>query len=328
MSVATENIYTLADLKNWPPEKADMPTGGTALAVIGHPIAHSLSPVMHNAALTELAKADPKFAKWRYFKFDIAPDNLKEALHLFYRNKFRGLNLTVPHKILAMQCIKVRPEQELLREMGAANTLEYTDKGWSGHNTDGRGLSEALLKEPLKENLKGANVILLGAGGAARAAATKILSAELKSLWIGNRTAANRNALLTRLKKSRSFVNDSDGRPCTHLEGFDPKNPPTTLPVGAIVINATSLGLKPDDESPLDLTQIPRPAKVFDMIYRPAQTKLLLQATSMKIPNANGLSMLVYQGVSSLEIWVQPFFASGDIINIMESAVQQALAAH
>ena len=171
--------------------------------VIGHPIAHSLSPVMHNAALAELAKTNSRFAKWRYYKFDIATEDLQAALDLFYQKKFHGLNLTVPHKILAMESIEIRPEQALLRDMGAANTLVHTDKGWSGHNTDGKGLSEALLKEPLKENLKGANVILLGAGGAARAAAVQCLSPELKSLWIGNRTAANRNALLARLKKSR-----------------------------------------------------------------------------------------------------------------------------
>ena len=326
MSVATEHIYTLTDLKDWPPKKADLPTDVISLGVIGHPIAHSLSPVMHNAAFAELAKANPKFAKWRYFKFDIAPDDLKEALDLFYQKKFRGLNLTVPHKILAMQCIKVRPGQTL-REMGAANTLKYTDEGWSGHNTDGKGLSEALLKEPLNEDLTGANVILLGAGGAARAAAVRCLSPKLKSLWIGNRTAANRNALLARLKKSPSFATDSDGQPYTHLEGFDPKNPPTALPIGAIVINATSLGLKPDDESPLDLTKIPKPAKVFDMIYRPAQTSLLRQAKNMGIMNTNGLSMLVYQGVASLEIWTEQS-VSGDIINTMEAAAQTALAAH
>src|SRR4051812_43803303 len=103
MSVATEQVYTLADLKNWPPESAQFPADGVALAVIGHPIAHSLSPAMHNAALAVLAKTNPEFNQWRYFKFEIAPENLRNALDLFHRKKFRGLNLTVPHKALAVQ---------------------------------------------------------------------------------------------------------------------------------------------------------------------------------------------------------------------------------
>src|SRR3954464_144860 len=105
MSVATEQVYTLADLINWPPESAQFPAHGVALAVIGHPVAHSLSPAMHNAALAALAETNPEFKRWHYFKFDIAPENLREALDLFYQKKFRGLNLTVPHKALVVQYI-------------------------------------------------------------------------------------------------------------------------------------------------------------------------------------------------------------------------------
>ena len=140
------------------------------------------------------------------------------------------------------------------------------------------------------------------------------------SIWIGNRTETNRDALIKELKQSTQFK-AHENFPIT---GFDPVNPLSTLPQRAIVINATSLGLKPTDESPLDLEKIPKPAAVFDMIYRPAQTRLLKQAAKMGIPNANGLSMLVYQGASSLEHWIEsplPF----DVLDLMHRTVRDAL---
>lgn len=294
MSVATEHTYTLTDLEHWPVGVDQCPVNGTALAVIGHPIGHSLSPVMHNAALIELAKARPEFAQWRYFKFDIAPEELVRAITLFHRHKFRGLNLTVPHKALVVPHLVAK--DSFVQDAGAANTLQFTEAGWRGFNTDGIGLSVA-LREDLGVNLTGTNVILLGAGGAARAAAIECLLRKCASLWIANRTSTTLNELITSLRKSAAFNEES------HLEGFDPKAPPTTLPSRAVVINATSLGLKADDDAPLDLAKIPTPAKVFDMIYRPPQTALLRQAALLTIPSANGLSMLIYQGAASLERW-------------------------
>ena len=309
MSSAPEPIHTLADLEAWS-------FSGEALAVVGHPIAHSLSPAMHNDALEELAKTNSKFQQWHYFKFDIAPDQLGYALKLFHEKKFRGLNLTVPHKLLVMEYLDLKAQEQFLREMGAANTLKYTPEGWQGYNTDGLGLSTA-LDEDLNLSLKGAEIILLGAGGAARAAAVECMSKGCASLWIGNRTEAPRQALLATLKKSYSLLGDKP----TRLMEFDPNGSLANLPANSIVINATSLGLKPDDPSPLDLAKIPRPAKVYDMIYRPPETALLRQAAQMNILRANGLSMLIHQGARSLELW------TGELapVSIMRAA---ALAAH
>ena len=312
MSVATEQVYTLADLKNWPPERAHFPANGVALAVIGHPIAHSLSPVMHNAALKALAKTNVKFSDWRYFKFDIAPEDLGESLALFHKNEFRGLNLTVPHKALAVR--HVDDINSFARDAGATNTLHHAGSWWKGYNTDGIGLSGALAQD-LNTKLKGEHVILLGAGGAARAAALECAQSGCTSLWIANRTSSTLNALLADLQKSSSF------NPATRLNGFDPQNPPTDLPENSVVINATSLGLKLDDAAPLDLAQIPRPAKVFEMIYRPATTALLRKASSLGIPNANGLSMLVHQGAASLSIWT----GETSPAKVMDDAVRNAL---
>jgi shikimate dehydrogenase len=317
MSLSTEHVYTLADLKNW---SQHFPADHTALAVIGHPIAHSLSPVMHNAALAALAKSRPEFAKWRYFKFDIAPEQLETAIDLFGENKFHGLNLTVPHKtiVMGLPAFKVAPQQQFLREMGAANTLKRKDHGWYGYNTDGFGLKNALAHD-LGIKLENQHVVLLGAGGAARAGAMMCVGIGA-SLWIGNRTKINRDTLIKELKKSMSYKAHEN----VSLAGFDLVNPPPALSAGAIVINATSLGLKPSDESPLDLEKIPRPAAVFDMIYRPAQTRLLKQAAEMGIPHANGLSMLVYQGASSLEHWIESPLPS-DVLDLMHRTVHAAL---
>ena len=307
MHVDTEFVYTLEHLRNW----ADYcPREDTALAVIGHPIAHSLSPVMHNAALAELAKANPKFSKWRYFKFDIAPEELKEALDLFHQKNFLGLNLTVPHKMLALDYIFI--VAATVDDVGAANTLKFIGNRWHGSNTDGYGLRLAL--EDQSAPIAGADVILLGAGGAARAAALECLVGQCASLRIQNRTRSTIDGLISHLKKSTACTS------VTELMPFDPED--RALAADSIVINATSLGLKPRDESPLDLTKVPRPKFVFDMVYRPAQTALLRQATEMKIPNANGLSMLVHQGAASLEIWT----GEKAPVEIMHRAVRAALS--
>jgi shikimate dehydrogenase len=278
------SVLTLRDLGSWS-------FAGTALAVFGHPIGHSLSPPMHNAALAELARTDPRFAGWKYFRFEIHPDDLPRALELAHAKKFHGINLTVPHKIIAFDLVS--GIDDAAGPVGAVNTLRRTDAGWHGFNTDGYGLAAA-VRETLGRDLAGADVVVLGAGGAARGAAVECLQRRCASLWIANRTRENLDALLARLGPL------ADGGP---LHGFAPGTPPARLPAGALVINATSAGLRAGDPAPIDLALLPRPAAVYDMIYNPPSTPLLRQAQSLGLPCANGLSMLVHQGAKALEIW-------------------------
>lgn len=299
---ADEPLHTLADLEAWS-------FAGTALAVVGRPVAHSLSPAIHNAALARLAAAQPRFRDWRYFKFDIAPAELPQALPLFHRKNFLGLNLTVPHKALAVPHLE--SGDDFVRAAGAANTLIRTTAGWRGANTDGYGLATA-LQEELGVKLAGAKVILLGAGGAARGAAVECLHLRCAELWIGNRTGGTLTALLTELAPLAGK---------TRLQGFDLARPPDILPKAAIVINATSLGLKPDDAAPIDLRKIPQPTCVYDMIYRPPQTTLLRQAAGLGLATANGLSMLVHQGARSLELWTGVTVP----VSVMHDAARAAL---
>lgn len=264
---------------------------GTPLAVLGHPIRHSVSPAMHNAALVDMARAAPELAGWRYFRFDVPPEQLAEALPRFHAAGFLGLNLTVPHKVLAFDLVsEVDPDAA---RIGAVNTLRRTATGWRGFNTDGYGLATALHEE-LGLRLCGAHVILLGAGGAARGAAVECLRLQCASLWIANRTRANLDALLAALRPLAGA--------CA-LHGFDPATPPPDLPDDAVLINATSAGLKSGEPAPIQLPRLPRGLRVFDMIYNPPQTTLLRDAARLGLPSANGLGMLVHQGARALEIW-------------------------
>jgi shikimate dehydrogenase len=275
---------TLHDLEAWA-------RPGTSLAVLGHPIKHSISPAMHNAALRELARREARFGDWEYFRFEIHPDDLPRALVLLHAKRFRGLNLTVPHKVIAFE--HVAEIDAAARPIGAVNTLRWSERGWQGFNTDGYGLTAA-VRESFARDLSGADVILIGAGGAARGAAIECLQRGCASLHIGNRTREN----LDRLLAAVALV--ARGIP---VSGFAPTAPPTALPKGALVINATSAGLEPTDPLPIDLAALPRPSAVLDMIYNPTQTPLLRASESLGIPSANGLSMLVHQGAKALEIW-------------------------
>ena len=263
-----------------------------SFAVLGQPIRHSVSPAMHNAVLDAVGAGDARWAGSRYFRFEVAPADLAAALPRLHAAGFRGLNLTVPHKVLA--CALVRQIDPAARAIGAVNTLRRLEDGWEGFNTDGYGLA-AGLRADLGCELRGAPVLLLGAGGAARGAAVQCLTAGVASLWIANRTPANLDALLADL---RPFAPTG-----TLRGGFSPAHPPADLPAGLIVINATSAGLKPTDPLPLDLARLPRPAAVYDMIYNPPETALLRTARALGLPAANGLSMLVHQGAKALEIW-------------------------
>jgi shikimate dehydrogenase len=282
--VDTEKTYTLQDLET-------TEFDGTPLAVVGHPIQHSVSPAMHNAALAKLSESDSRFKDWAYYRFDIAPEDFSRALPLFHKRSFLGLNLTIPHKVQAMDLIRgVSPDAKC---MGAVNTLVWDEFGYDGFNTDGVGLSRG-LEVDLDVSLKDANVILLGSGGAARAAAVQCVLSGCAQLHVGNRTPA-------RLQDLMSLLDGMSG--CEQIQSFALSALPQDLPSEGVVVNATSLGLKAGDPAPIDVAQLPDGWKVYDMIYNPSATALLQQADARGLQIANGLSMLVHQGARALEIW-------------------------
>lgn len=313
--MAPDPVLTLRDLAAWS-------RPGVSLAVIGSPIGHSISPAMHNAALAALARTAPEYAAWSYFRFEIPPADLPRALELFHARKFRGLNLTVPHKVLALD--HVAAVDDAARPVGAVNTLLWAERGWLGHNTDGYGLATA-LRADLGCDLAGTHVILLGAGGAARSAAVECLNRRCASLSIANRTPAHLDALLALLAPLARGVPLRGFALATSKRSEDgPGMPPAGLPAGALVINATSAGLRADDPVPIDLQRLPRPASVCDMIYNPPQTPLLRAAALLGLPHANGLSMLVHQGAKALEHWSG--VPAGSTAPVMAAAARAALS--
>lgn len=267
------------------------PHAGTGLAVFGHPISHSLSPQMHNAALAAMAKEDKGFSGWRYYAFDIDPADLKAAIDRLGVLGFRGINLTVPHKVLAVGLVPSLDGNA--REAGAVNTLLREGDAWRGTNTDGYGMATS-IREELGMGLAGTPVVILGAGGAARAAAAECLRSGCAQLWIVNRTRAKTDSLIAQIAPLAKKI---------PVRALDAGRRADSLAGGALVINATSVGLRAGEPAPADLASFPGAAAVYDMIYNPPETRLLGQARALGIRCANGLGMLVHQGAKSLEFW-------------------------
>lgn len=270
-------------------------------AVFGHPIKHSASPAMQNAGITALG------LNWRYLAFEVQPENLRAAIQGARVMKFIGLNLTVPHKLLAINMVDALDESA--QTWGAVNTIRFEardqDGVWQplhrfadsipgeiraqGFNTDASGLSRS-LREDLQLDLAGTKVLLLGAGGAGRVAALKLATEKVSELFLVNRTPAKAEALAVELRQRFPLVKVTVGYPSHAVD---------------LLLNATSLGLKPEDGSPLDEKQfsLTQARAVYDMIYRPAETPLLRAAKASGCRVANGLGMLLHQGAEALEIW-------------------------
>ncbi|HUG10881.1 MAG TPA: shikimate dehydrogenase [Opitutaceae bacterium] len=300
---STDSTLTPADLADWSEP-------GTHLAVIGDPVRHSLSPPMHNAALAQMAKVDARFASWRYWKIEASAEALPETLSVLHRLGFVGVNLTMPHKQIAVSLVTAIDPHAAA--MGAVNTLRRTPSGYEGFNSDGYGIIEA-LRESIGVQVAGADIVLLGAGGAARAAAVAFVERGCRSLSIGYRSPGPFDALggILRPIAGASIV-----------RGFTLAEPPLDLPANAVIVNATPLGLKPGDPPPVDLARFPGKPAVYDMNYSHANTALTLEATRLGLRAASGLSMLVHQGVRSLEIWS----GAKVPVDVMSAAASAALA--
>lgn len=301
------STYTLNDLQNWD-------YSGTSLAVLGFPVRHSISPQMHNAAIAEACKTESRLKDWRYFRFEIAPEDLIEALPVFHKKGFYGLNLTVPHKTIAFDHLD--NIEENAAPIGAVNTLKRSGNSYKGFNTDGYGMQQGIKRE-LGRDLAHSDIFLLGAGGASRAAAAQCLQSSCKSLTIVNR---NQERLAELLADISSLKSDST----EELQGIAPTDSKLNIPEGALVINATSLGLKENDPLPIPASAIKSPVDLYDMIYNPPTTSLMTHVQNQGGKTANGLTMLIYQGVKALEHWTEMPISADTMLNAARSAMKTA----
>jgi shikimate dehydrogenase len=244
------------------------------LAVLGHPVGHSRSPAMQNAALAELGLAD----EWSYEAIDVAPDEFEHRVREMPGEGFAGANVTVPHKGAALALADSL--SETAREIGAANTLSFEAGEVRADNTDAQGLLDALPEPPGDKR-----ALVLGAGGAARAAVWALVR-EGAEVAVWNRTALRAEHL------------------CAELGGA----PVETLDQVAceLIVNTSAAGLAgedPFDELPLDPTGFASGQIVVDLVYGERPSPLLAAAEAAEAATVDGIEVLVRQGALSLRIW-------------------------
>jgi shikimate dehydrogenase len=245
------------------------------LAVIGHPVAHSRSPAMHNAALRELGLAQ----EWRYEAIDVDPEGFAERVRAMSEEGFAGANVTVPHKHAALGLADA--PTEVAREIGAANTLTFAEGEVRAHNTDADGFLAALPAPP-----RGQRALVLGAGGAARAVVWA-LARERAEVEVWNRTAARAQRI------------------CAELGGTAVADPDQ----GAygLIVNTSAAGLHGEDpfeHLPLDPERFSIGQTVVDMVYGERPSGLLGAAGAAGATVVDGIEVLVQQGALSLRIWI------------------------
>lgn len=254
-------------------------------AVIGSPIAHSLSPAMQNAAFQALGLED------EYIAVHVLPEEL-EAFVADARKKLAGFNITVPHKNAVIPFLdEVEPEAGLA---GSVNTVTNRNGHLAGTSTDGYGLETALL-EAFHYGIAGNTATFIGCGGAAHATAFHFAQKGLRKLFLLNRTLSTAQSLANELSVPFPAleIHTASIADLPSVENF--------LNQSAVAVQCTSLGLKPDDPAPIPPELLPEKICLFDTVYK--QTRLLQYAEEKGIPHANGLGMLLHQGAKSFSIW-------------------------
>ncbi|MDQ7051847.1 MAG: shikimate dehydrogenase [candidate division KSB1 bacterium] len=265
-----------------------MPTSSKTglLGVIGDPIAHSLSPTLHRFLIQEYD------LPYCYHAFRVPAEQLEMALLGARALGVAGLNVTLPHKQAVMRWLdEIDAEAQAI---GAVNTIVFRKGRLLGTNTDAAGFLQSLRESGV--GMRGRTVLVLGAGGAARAVCRAVQQAEAQALLIYNRTRERAETL------AAAFGGDVAG-----LEQA------MELPAGSLVINATRVGMAPDVEaSPLPELLF-RPDCVYvDLVYNPLRTRFLQMAQTTGAATVDGLGMLIFQGVRSLEVWLEREFNAAE----------------
>jgi shikimate dehydrogenase len=287
------------------------------LGVIGHPIAHSLSPAMHNAAISHLG------VDFVYLPFPVKPEDLKAALAGFAAIDLRGFSITIPHKQAILPLLaEVSP---IARAIGAVNTVYRTDKGWCGTNTDVEGFL-APLQTPAYQPKGGSDwsqkvAVILGNGGAARAVVAGCAQLGCAEIHVVGRNAQNLAEF------QQSWVNSP--MPVQNLQAHSWDNLSMLIAQADLLVNTTPVGMHPHGEkSPVSAAALDRltaGAIVYDLIYTPNPTQFLKDAQLRGAIPVDGLEMLVQQGAAALKIWLD---TESVPVDVMRQALRQHLGLH
>lgn len=275
------------------------------VGLLGWPVAHSLSPLMHNSAFQALG------LDYLYLNFEVKPDQLEEAVGGLRALNMAGANVTLPHKEKISKLLdEVSPEAELI---GAVNTVKNSGGRLVGYNTDGRGFLESLT-EVHGFNPQGKKVTIVGAGGAARAILTSLAPQGASRIALANRTRSRAKDLVQEFRDKFPEVE-------FRAFGLDDLSEGKYMADSDLFVNSTPVGL--DDRVWLDipLELLPASCIVYDVIYNPSKTHLLRQAEARGLVVANGLGMLLHQGAKSFKIWT----GIEAPIEVMKEAVMRAL---
>lgn len=270
-------------------------TGRTKITgIFGCPIEHTLSPLMHNAAFKALG------INYCYLPFLVLPENLGDAINAIKALNIIGVNITIPHKEKVMSYLDEINEEALF--IGAVNTILNKDDKLIGYNTDGIGFMKSLEENGI--DIKNKKVLIVGAGGAARAVGYYICKNAI-SLTLFGRTRQKADKLaddFKKISKCEIFVENS----IRNINLFD------------IIINATPLGLKEDDPLPINANELDSNKIICDLIYK--ETSLIKEAKKKGCKTLNGLGMLLWQGVLGFKIWTQ----KDPPIEVMRKALETA----
>lgn len=278
------------------------------IGLFGYPLEHSISPSFQQAAI------DYHRLPFRYETWPVHPDSLAEELDRLRGERYVGANVTIPHKEAVVAMLDDTDEDA--RNLGAVNTITKDDGKLVGHNTDAYGFLESLKVEARFEP-RDKVVLLLGAGGAARAAAFALAAQGVRALTIANRTPGRALRLADALCASIPTVKAISDDKHELERACDSVN---------LIVNATSVGMRSggtEGEALLNARQIPSNALVFDMVYTPNPTPLMREADKAGARSVGGLWMLVHQGAAAFEKWT----GRTAPVELMHSVAEGALAA-
>lgn len=254
--------------------------------LIGNPIEKSLSPIIHNNIFESLNEDSV------YLAFNIKDYDLKNTIETFKAMKIHGFNVTIPHKKTIIKYLDIiTPEAKTI---GAVNTVKNENGKLIGYNTDGEGFLQTFYDNNI--DVKNKNFLLLGSGGAAFAIGSILAIKEIQKLYIASRNT--KDCVL--LKEKVNLINNKVITETTNLklDNIDKKSID-------IIINATSLGMYPmENMSPIELNGFSQNLIVYDIVYKPKETKLIKEAKSKGLLTLNGISMLVNQAIFSQNIWL------------------------